>query len=69
MRLLKEILLSLLISLMISQALVIVYLAFGPVFINGELAILRGGVYKMWVMAIVFWPVFFIQRRRSRGRR
>ncbi len=66
MKLLKEILVSLLISLMISHGIVMVYLAFGPVFVNGELAILRGGVYKMAVWAVVFWPVLFIRRRRSK---
>lgn len=68
MKALKDVLISLLIALMISYAMVIVFLGFGPVFIDGELAILKANSYTLVTSIVVFWPVYLIRRRRSRRR-
>lgn len=66
MKLLNEIFVSLFIALMISYALVIVFLGFGPMFIDGELGIFKANEYTLIAMAVVFWPVFYFRRRKSR---
>jgi hypothetical protein len=45
---------------------VIAFMWFGPVFIDGEFAIVKAGEYTLITLSVVFWPVLYFRRRRSR---
>lgn len=61
---LRTVIVSLLVSLFLSYALVVVFLMFGPVYVNGELAMQQSGPWTLLTLAVVFWPVFFFFRKR-----
>lgn len=68
MKTIKEVLVSLFQSLFISYVLMIGYFAFGPVFIDGQLAIYRINKYTLITWVVLFWPVYLIRRRRAKKR-
>jgi hypothetical protein len=65
-KILREVLVSIFIAMMLSYALVIAFMWFGPVFIDGEFAIVKAGEYTLITLSVVFWPVLYFRRRRSR---
>ncbi|WP_093533710.1 hypothetical protein PWP89_06070 [Stenotrophomonas rhizophila] len=68
MKNLKELVVSALIALAISYLFVILFLGFGPVFIDGELAIYKIYSFTAVAFCVIFWPVHLLRRRRSRKR-
>lgn len=61
----KLFLISLAASVFISYALVIIFLMFGPLYVGGDLAIKRSGLWTIILAAIIFWPVLSLVRRRA----
>lgn len=59
----KQFLLTLATSLFVSYALVVVFLMFGPVYVDDDLAIKQSGLWTLALAVVVFWPTLILVRR------
>lgn len=66
MKILVLILKSAIISLAASYALVLLFIGFGPAYINGELAMDRSHVWTLVLSAFMFLPLLWFFSRRDR---
>ncbi len=64
----KETVISYSVAAFISYVAVILFMGFGPVYIDGDLAILKTNKYTLIGSVVMFWPVYLIRRCRARKR-
>ncbi|WAC64053.1 hypothetical protein OVA13_04525 [Pseudoxanthomonas sp. SL93] len=67
--LIKRIAISLVSALFISYFLVVVFLMFGPLYVNGELAIAQALELTLMISPVVGFAIFLMLRRRDRKRK
>ncbi len=68
MKTVKQIVVSYFVAAFLTYVAVILFMGFGPVFIDGELAILKTNKYTLIGSLVMFWPVYFVRRYRARKR-
>jgi hypothetical protein len=68
MKIVKEIAISYCVAAFLAYVAVILFMGFGPVFIDGDLAILKTNKYTLIGSVLMFWPVYLIRRHRARKR-
>jgi hypothetical protein len=68
MKKIKEIVTSYLVGAFLTYVAVIIFMGFGPVFIDGDLAILKTNKYTLIGSLVMFWPVYFVRMYRARKR-
>ena len=64
MKLLKIIAITAPLSFALSYALVLVFLMFGPVYVNGELAMDQSRTWTAILSVILFIPVFIVVKKK-----
>ncbi len=52
-------------ALVISYGFVILFLMFGPTYVNGALAIRQAGLWTVLLAFAVFWPIVILLKRRA----
>lgn len=68
MKTVKEIVISYFVAAFLTYVAVILFMGFGPVFIDGDLAILKTNKYTLIGSLVMFWPVYLVRRWRARKR-
>ena len=65
----KNVALSVLGALFLAYALVVIFLMFGPTYINGELSISQSGKFTAIIAPFVVVPLYLLLERRERNRK
>lgn len=68
MKTVKEVVISYLVAAFLAYVAVILFMGFGPVYIDGDLAILKTNKYTLIGSVLMFWPVYLTRRYRARKR-